>query len=99
MVDIIMSKVPLEMVERIKRRRTEVDFGSDAPTDKTLIKLHRQVIKSLQNQHRTEAQWNDWTDYVFELEDINKNLVSNEHTFVHSLSKKSKFWFSPTLEW
>ena len=37
-----MSKVPLEMVERIKRRRTEVDFGTDAPNDKTLIKLHRQ---------------------------------------------------------
>jgi len=99
LVDIIMSKVPLEMVERIKRRRTEVDFGTDAPNDKTLIKLHRQVIKSLQNQHRTEAQWNDWTDYVFELEDINKNLVSNDHTFVHSLSKKSKFWFNPTIEW
>ena len=42
LVDIIMSKVPLEMVERIKRRRTEVDFGTDAPNDKTLIKLHRQ---------------------------------------------------------
>ena len=61
--------------------------------------IHRQVIKSLQNQHRTEAQWNDWTDYVFELEDINKNLVSNDHTFVHSLSKRNKVWFSPKLEW
>merc|ERR1712223_122759 len=99
LVDIIMSKVPLEMVERIKRRRTEVDFGTDVPTDKTLIKLHRQVIKSLQNQHRTEAQWNDWTDYVFEFEDINKSLVSNDHTFVHSLSKRNKVWFSPKLEW
>ena len=89
------------MLEKIKRRRTEVDFGNDTiPTEKTLTKLHRQVIKALQNYHRTEAQWDDWTNYVFELEDINKNLVSNDHQFVHSLSKKRKFWFnSPKLEW
>ena len=101
MVDTILSKVPIEMLEKIKRRRTEVDFGNDTiPTEKTLTKLHRQVIKALQNYHRTEAQWDDWTNYVFELEDINKNLVSNDHQFVHSLSKKRKFWFnSPKLEW
>lgn len=103
LVEIILSKVPMELVDRIKRRcrNTEVDFGTngEAPSEKTLIKLHRQVIKALQNYNRTEAQWEDWTNYVFELEDINKNLVSNDHRFVHSMSRKGKFWFNPSLEW
>ena len=62
----------------MKRRRAAgdaSDFGNDLPTEKTLIKLNRQVIKALQTQQRTEAQWADWMDYVFELEDINKNMV------------------------
>ena len=41
LVEIILNKVPYEMIERIKRRRTEVDFGTEPPTEKTLIKLHR----------------------------------------------------------
>ena len=63
---------------KVKRRRAAgdaSDFGSDLPTEKTLIKLNRQVIRALQTQQRTEAQWSDWMDYVFELEDINKNMV------------------------
>ena len=62
----------------MKRRRAAGDagdFGSDLPTEKTLIKLNRQVIRALQAQQRTEAQWADWMDHAFELEDINKNLV------------------------
>ena len=70
------------MMERIRRRRgttiETVDFGSDPPTEKTLIKLHRQVIRALQTHHRTETLWNDWTNKVFELEDVNRNMVSNE---------------------
>lgn len=79
MVETILRKIPLEMMERIRRRRggtvETVDFGSDPPTEKTLIKLHRQVIKALQTHHRTETLWNDWTNKVFELEDVNRNMV------------------------
>ena len=62
----------------MKRRRAAgdaSDFGSDLPTEKTLIKLNRQVIKALQTHLRTESQWSDWMDYAFELEDTNKNMV------------------------
>ena len=71
------------MIFKVKRRRAAgdaSDFGSDLPTEKTLIKLNRQVIRALQAQQRTEAQWSAWMDYVFELEDINKNMV-REDTF------------------
>ena len=55
-----MSKVPLEMVERIKRRRTQVDFGTDAPNDKTLIKLHRQGHLGLKVENSDFAHfWGD----------------------------------------
>ena len=57
------------------------------------------IYRALQNYNRTEAQWMDWTDHVFELEDINKNMISNDHRFLHSLSKKSKIWVNPTVEW
>ena len=79
MIETILRKIPLEMMERIRRRRggtvETVDFGSDPPTEKTLIKLHRQVIKALQTHHRTDTLWNDWTNKVFELEDVNRNMV------------------------
>ena len=82
LVETILRKIPLEMMERIRRRRgttiETVDFGSDPPTEKTLIKLHRQVIRALQTHHRTETLWNDWTNKVFELEDVNRNMVRNE---------------------
>ena len=67
---------------KVKRRRAAGDagdFGSDLPTEKTLIKLNRQVIRALQAHQRTEAQWADWMDHAFELEDINKNLVKTEN--------------------
>ncbi len=105
MVETILAKVPLDLMDRVKRRRAaEPDFGSEAPTEKTLIRLHRQVIRAMQNFYRTEAQWNDWTNAVFELEDINKNMVSNEHRFIHSLSRPpasllSRTIFNPTVEW
>ena len=68
----------------MKRRRAAGDagdFGSDLPTEKTLIKLNRQVIRALQAQQRTEAQWADWMDHAFELDDINKNLVKIEKIY------------------
>ena len=67
----------------MKRRRAAgdaSDFGSDLPTEKTFIKLNRQVIKALQTHLRTESQWSDWMDYAFELEDINKNMVIKNMT-------------------
>lgn len=105
LLETILGKIPLEMMERIQRRRgVEPDFGSEAPNEKTLTRLHRQVIRALQNGHRTEAQWADWTNHVFELEDVNKNMVSNEHRFIHSLSRPPSRWlsktiFNPTFEW
>ena len=103
-VEEILKKIPVEMMERIKRRRTDNPLGTDPPTEKTLIGLHRQVIKSLQNHHRTEAQWTDMTHAVFELEDVNRNMISNEHIFKHTMNRPPtpilvRALYNPTVEW
>lgn len=103
-VDTILKKIPLELMERIKRRRTEVPFGSDSPTEKTLIRVHRDVIKGLQTLHRTEAQWADLTNRILELEDVNRNMISNEHFFKHMSKPRPttfvyKWILTPTIEW
>merc|ERR1719322_1030935 len=79
-------------------------LGTDPPTEKTLIGLHRQVIKSLQNHHRTEAQWTDMTHAVFELEDVNRNMISNEHIFKHTMNRPPtpilvRALYNPAVEW
>ena len=103
-VEEILKRIPVEMMERIKRRRTDNPFGSDPPTEKTLIRLHRQVIKTLQDHHRSEAQWTDMTRAVFELEDVNRNMISNEHVFKHTTSRPPahlvvRALYNPTVEW
>ena len=103
-VEEILKKIPVELMERIKRRRTDNPFGSDPPTEKTFIRLHRQVIKALQDHHRTEAQWTDMTQAVFELEDVNRNMISNEHVFKHTMNRPPipivvRALYNPTVEW
>jgi len=108
MVETILQKVPLDQMEKVKRRREHqgVDdnmaVGSD---EKSLVKLNRQVIQAIQAYNRTEAQWTDWTDHVFELEDINRNMISNEHRFTQSMPRSrspgriTSLLFNPTVEW
>ena len=104
-MDTILKKIPLEMMEKVKRRRVAGEASDFANGDGTsLTKLHRQVIRALQAYNRTEAQWSDWTDHLIELEDINKNMVSNEHRFVHSMNRGPKSvlvrtFFNPAVEW
>jgi len=89
MVETILQKIPLDQMDKVKRRRENshqqgTDQGASDITEKSLARLHRQVIAALQAFNRTEAQWSDWTEHVFELEDINRNMISNEHRFVRS---------------
>jgi len=68
MVETILQKIPIEMMERIKRRRGNtvetVDFGSDPPNEKTLIKLHRQVGKLI------AYQYNNCTEFCRDIKHV-----------------------------
>ena len=106
LVEVILSKVPLEMMEKVKRRRLEEEtpYDINTTTEKTLVRLHRQIIRALNTHHRTEATWADTTKKVFQLEDTNRNMISNEHVYKHSLSPSpppwlSKTFFTPSVEW
>lgn len=45
-LETIMQKVPAELKDRMSRRQLPEDTPTDTPSEKTLIKLHKQVIDS-----------------------------------------------------
>lgn len=67
-------------------RRNNQEEGNPAniPSEKTLVRLHKQIIKALQTHHRTEAQWGILVEKIFLLEDIAKNQVSHDRRFKSS---------------
>ncbi|XP_059608169.1 LMBR1 domain-containing protein 2 homolog [Phlebotomus argentipes] len=80
-VNIINRKVPVELMERYKRKDVEQNISSVLPSEKSLSRLHRQVIKSLQVFQRTQALWNIQIEKVLHYEAILKNLHSSERCF------------------
>lgn len=42
-LETILQKVPIELRERMNRRQTSEDAQHSSPTEKSLIRLHRQV--------------------------------------------------------
>lgn len=77
----ILQKVPVELRERMNRRALPEDTPTDAPSEKALVRLHKQVIKSLQCLQRTETQWGILVEKIFMMEDTLKNMNSRDRTF------------------
>ncbi|KAK9890599.1 hypothetical protein WA026_011964 [Henosepilachna vigintioctopunctata] len=103
-LETIMQKVPTELRDRMNRRHASVeDSGSDLPTDKSLIRLHKQVIKSLQVLQRTETQYNIIVEKIFSLEDILKNQISRDRRFKKTFQEPTNWFtnyiYTPTIEW
>lgn len=98
-VEEILRKVPTELMEKAKRSVRTGDGGSGIPSEKALIRLHRQVIKSLQVLQRTEALWNVQVEKILYLEDVEMNFLSSP-PFRHDLSIKSTNPIChPMLQW
>jgi len=104
LLDIIMRKVPLEMMERVRRRQRveESDRGGEL-SEARLAKLHKQVLVALTAHTRTEAQWVDQVDRVYWLEDNHRNNNSNERIFKRQVEADRRgvmsFFITPTTEW
>ncbi|XP_037087798.1 LMBR1 domain-containing protein 2 homolog [Pollicipes pollicipes] len=100
-VDTVLSKVPAPLQERMRRRQRAGD-AAPVPTQKSLVALHRQVIRALQQHHRTEAQWGLLVAEVIELEDVAENQRHRDGYFKPSLPRPPS-WTSvlvgPRLEW
>nr|SVE79392.1 EOG090X03B7 [Daphnia magna] len=100
----ISDKLPLEWRERMKRKSVNSNQMNESDlNEKSLVRLHRQVIRALQRQHRTETQWYNLVEKIFDLEDVHRNIGSHEHYFKPSFEPVRSTWLarirSPTLEW
>ncbi|KAK7868492.1 hypothetical protein R5R35_001901 [Gryllus longicercus] len=102
-LETILQKVPVELRERMNRRQLPDDTPTDAPSEKALIRLHRQVIKALQTAHRTETQWSLLVDDILVLEDVVRNQVSHDRHYKPTFQPDRASWLrvfiTPGLEW
>ncbi|XP_066095893.1 G-protein coupled receptor-associated protein LMBRD2 isoform X1 [Saccopteryx bilineata] len=108
-VDTILKKCPTEYQEKMGRNMDDYeDFDekhNTYPSEKSLVKLHKQVIYSVQRHRRTQVQWQILLEQAFYLEDVAKNETSATHQFVHTFQSPEpenrfiQYFYSPTVEW
>lgn len=102
-VETILRKVPTELLDRNRRITTRNDVGNAVPNEKSLIRLHKQVIKSIQTFQRTEALWNVQVSKVLHLEDIDRNMLSHDRQFKTEFpqqrSQLQEMLYNPALNW
>ncbi|XP_059772210.1 G-protein coupled receptor-associated protein LMBRD2 isoform X2 [Balaenoptera ricei] len=108
-VDTILKKCPLEYQEKMGRNMDDYeDFDekhNTYPSEKSLVKLHKQVIYSVQRHRRTQVQWQILLEQAFYLEDVAKNETSATCQFVHTFQSPEpenrfiQYFYNPTVEW
>lgn len=104
-IDTIMRKVPTELMERVRRNanRYDGDQPNSVPTEKSFIRLHKQVIKSIQTFQRTEALWNVQVSKVLHLQDVERNMESSIRQFKPLFTQQRTKWqdmfYNPTVDW
>ncbi|XP_017142332.1 LMBR1 domain-containing protein 2 homolog [Drosophila miranda] len=109
-VETIMRKVPIELQERASRNFSRTGgsgMGATSstilPSEKALVRIHKQVIKSLQTLQRTEALWSVQVDTVLHLEDVARNIHSAERRFKSEFPRQrthlERIFYSATLQW
>ncbi|KAF3828589.1 hypothetical protein GH733_004790 [Mirounga leonina] len=106
-VDTILKKCPTEYQEKMGRNMDDYeDFDekhNTYPSEKSLVKLHKQVIYSVQRHRRTQVQWRILLEQAFYLEDVAKNETSATRQFVHTFqspepeNKFIQYFYNPTV--
>lgn len=102
-LETIFQKIPAELKDRMNRRQLPDDTPTDTPSEKSLIRLHRQTIKALQTLQRIETQWGILVDKILDLEDISKNQTSHDRRFKPAFPTHRSFplrlIYNPIIEW
>ncbi|KAG7212051.1 hypothetical protein KM043_012407 [Ampulex compressa] len=102
-LETIFQKIPAELKDRMNRRQLPDDTPTDAPSEKSLIRLHRQTIKALQTLQRIETLWGILVDKIFKLEDVAKNQASHDKRFKPTFPVQRSFplriIYNPIIEW
>uniref|UniRef100_A0A3P8WZ08 LMBR1 domain containing 2b n=1 Tax=Cynoglossus semilaevis TaxID=244447 RepID=A0A3P8WZ08_CYNSE len=108
-IDTVLRKCPVDYQEKLGRNMDDYEDFDDKqntyPSEKSLVKLHKQVIYAVQRHNRTRVQWQILLQQAIHLEDVAKNETSSTHQFVHSFplpessSWVSRYLYTPTVEW
>ncbi|KAK7895774.1 hypothetical protein WMY93_021099 [Mugilogobius chulae] len=108
-VDTILRKCPVDYQEKMGRNMDDYEDFDDKqntyPSEKSLVKLHKQVIYAVQRHNRTRVQWQILLQQAIHLEDVAKNETSSTHQFVHSFPSSepigwfSRYIYTSTVEW
>ncbi|XP_063817033.1 G-protein coupled receptor-associated protein LMBRD2 isoform X2 [Pseudophryne corroboree] len=107
-VDTILRKCPSVYQEKMGRNMDDYeDFEEkniNYPSEKMLVKLHKQVIYAVQRHNRTQVQWHILLEQAFHLEDVAKNETSATKQFLHTFPQESESWvtrhfYTSTVEW
>ncbi|XP_061119325.1 G-protein coupled receptor-associated protein LMBRD2B isoform X2 [Conger conger] len=108
-IDTILRKCPVEYQEKMGRNMDDYEDFDDKqntyPSEKSLVKLHKQVIYAVQRHNRTRVQWQILLEQAFHLEDVAKNEISSSRQFVHSFAPAepaswfARYIYTPTVEW
>ncbi|XP_061886867.1 G-protein coupled receptor-associated protein LMBRD2B [Entelurus aequoreus] len=107
-IDTILRKCPLDYQEKMGRNMDDYEDFDDKqtfPSEKSLVKLHKQVIYAVQRHNRTRVQWQILLQQAFHLEDVAKNETGSTHQFVHSFPHSQpagwfcRYVYTPTVEW
>lgn len=104
-VETILLKCPESMRKSISRNEDYEDYNKsiDTPSEKSLVKLHRNVIHAMQTNTRHQTQWNNMMKKAFSLQDILSNETSIDKRYKHSFSEGRPSFvrniYTPTVEW
>ncbi|XP_012717616.2 G-protein coupled receptor-associated protein LMBRD2B [Fundulus heteroclitus] len=108
-IDTVLRKCPVDYQEKMGRNMDDYEDFDDKqnsyPTEKSLVKLHKQVIYAVQRQNRTRVQWQILLQQAIHLEDVAKNESSVGRQFVHSFPScepvgwVGRYLYTPTVEW
>ncbi|XP_068191245.1 G-protein coupled receptor-associated protein LMBRD2B isoform X2 [Antennarius striatus] len=108
-VDTILRKCPVDYQEKMGRNMDDYEDFDDKlntyPSERSLVKLHKQVIYAVQRHNRTKVQWQILLQQAIHLEDVSKNESSLSHQFIHSFPSPepagwlSRYVYTPAVEW
>lgn len=99
-MDVILAKLPegSKVGGHRQRINSEMDvLSGSAVTERSLVRLHQQVIRALQHHNRTNCQWRLLVEQAVHLEEVARNAETGERRLRSPTLLAS--WCGPTVEW
>ncbi|XP_054154201.1 G-protein coupled receptor-associated protein LMBRD2-like [Oppia nitens] len=112
-LDIIVDKCPLDwrhqMMNRLAQTSAQsVSYSGNTFNEKTLTRMHKNIIQAMQTNHRTHCKWNVLITDSIECEDISKNEINVNRHFRPTIESRPKSAltmfiktsiYTPRVEW